>query len=83
MAVGQENAFPWIESDIGLAFARGGLPAVDPTTFHSSLPKVLLGGDSAFGPKNIITAVAQGHEAAISINAFCRDEHPRAPRSSH
>ena len=78
IAVGQENAFPWIESDIGLAFGRDGLPAVDPVTFQSSLPNVFFGGDSAFGPKNIITAVAHGHEAAISIDAFCRDEDPRA-----
>ena len=78
IAVGQENAFPWIESDVGLAFGRDGLPAVDPVTFQSSLPNVFFGGDSAFGPKNIITAVAHGHEAAISIDAFCRDEDPRA-----
>ena len=78
IAVGQENAFPWIESDIGLAFGRDGLPAVDPVTFQSSLPNVFFGGDSAFGPKNIITAVAHGHEAAISIDAFCRGEDPRA-----
>ena len=78
IAVGQENAFPWIESDVGLAFGRDGLPAVDPVTFQSSLPKIFFGGDAAFGPKNIITAVAHGHEAAISIDAFCRDEDPRA-----
>src|SRR3984885_13252921 len=77
IAVGQENAFPWIENDIGLAFGRDGLPAVDPVTFQSSVQNVFFGGDSAFGPKNIITAVAHGHEAAISIDAFCRDEDPR------
>ena len=70
IAVGQENAFPWIESDMGLAFGHDGLPAVDPVTFQSSLPKVFFGGDFAFGPKNIITAVAHGHEAAISIDFF-------------
>jgi len=74
VAVGQENAFPWIETDLGIAFNRGGMPAVDPVTFQSSLPKVFFGGDAAFGPKNIITAVAHGHEAAISIDAFCRGE---------
>ena len=78
IAVGQENAFPWIENDIGLAFGRDGLPAVDPVTFQSSVQNVFFGGNSAFGPKNIITAVAHGHEAAISIDAFCRDERIRA-----
>jgi NADPH-dependent glutamate synthase beta subunit-like oxidoreductase len=78
IAVGQENAFPWIEGDVGVAFGRDGMPAVDAVTFQSSLPNVFFGGDSAFGPKNIITAVAHGHEAAISINAFCRGEDPRA-----
>ena len=77
VAVGQENAFPWIEADAGIAFGRGGLPTVDPTTFQSSLSSVFFGGDAAFGPKNIITAVAHGHEAAISIDAFCRGENPR------
>jgi formate dehydrogenase beta subunit len=78
IAVGQENAFPWIESDAGLSFGRDGLPVVDPVTFQSSLPGVFFGGDSAFGPKNIITVVAHGHEAAISIDAFCRGNDPRA-----
>ncbi len=77
VAVGQENAFPWIEPDAGVAFDRNGLPKLDPLTFQSSLPSVFFGGDSAFGPKNIITAVAHGHEAAISIDAFCRGENPR------
>ena len=76
IAVGQENAFPWIEADSGVAFDRAGLPKLDPLTFQSSLPRVFFGGDSAFGPKNIITAVAHGHEAAISIDAFCRGESP-------
>jgi NADPH-dependent glutamate synthase beta subunit-like oxidoreductase len=74
IAVGQENAFPWIEQDVGVAFDRAGMPTVDPLTFQSSLPAVFFGGDSAFGPKNIITAVAHGHEAAISIDAFCQGE---------
>jgi NADPH-dependent glutamate synthase beta subunit-like oxidoreductase/ferredoxin len=72
VAIGQENAFPWIEKDIGIEFGRRGLPVLDPATFQSSLPKVFFGGDAAFGPKNIITAVAHGHEAAISIDLFCR-----------
>jgi ferredoxin len=74
LAIGQENAFPWIERDIGLEFDRWGLPRVDPLTFQSTLPKVFFGGDAAFGPKNIIWAVAHGHEAAISIDRFCRGE---------
>jgi formate dehydrogenase beta subunit len=77
IAVGQENAFPWIESDAGVAFGRNGMPTVDPVTFQSSLRNVFFGGDAAFGPKNIITAVAHGHEAAISIDAFCRSADPR------
>ena len=77
IAVGQENAFPWIETDLGIAFGRDGLPSVDPVTFQSRLPGVFFGGDAAFGPKNIITAVAHGHEAAISIDAYCRGEDPR------
>jgi NADPH-dependent glutamate synthase beta subunit-like oxidoreductase/ferredoxin len=72
IAVGQENAFPWIEPDAGVAFGADGLPRLDALTFQSSLPHVFFGGDAALGPKNIITAVAHGHEAAISIDAFCR-----------
>jgi len=74
IAVGQQNAFPWIERDAGVEFDKHGLPILDKTTFQSTHPKVFFGGDSAFGPKNIIWAVAHGHEAAISIDAFCRDE---------
>jgi NADPH-dependent glutamate synthase beta subunit-like oxidoreductase/ferredoxin len=74
VAVGQENAFPWIERDIGIVFDRWGMPKVDPKTMQSSLPSVFFGGDAAFGPKNIIWAVAHGHEAAISIDKFCRGE---------
>jgi formate dehydrogenase beta subunit len=77
IAVGQENAFPWIEADAGIVFGKDGLPAVDPVTFQSSVPSVFFGGDAALGPKNIITAVAHGHEAAISIDAFCRGEDTR------
>jgi NADPH-dependent glutamate synthase beta subunit-like oxidoreductase/ferredoxin len=74
VAIGQENAFPFIERDLGLAFDRTGLPKVDAKTFQSTLSKVFFGGDAAFGPKNIIWAVAHGHEAAISIDRFCRGE---------
>jgi formate dehydrogenase (NADP+) beta subunit len=74
VAIGQENAFPWIERDLGLNFDEWGMPALDKKTFQSSLPQVFFGGDSALGPKNIITAVAQAHEAAISIDKFCRRE---------
>ena len=71
VAVGQENAFPWIERDIGLEFDRWDMPKVDAVTMQSTNAKVLFGGDSAFGPKNIIWAVAHGHEAAISIDLLC------------
>jgi NADPH-dependent glutamate synthase beta subunit-like oxidoreductase len=74
VAVGQENAFPWIERDIGLQFDRWGLPVLDPKTFQSTIPNVFFGGDSAFGPKNIIWAVAHGHDAAISIDKLCHGE---------
>lgn len=70
VAVGQENAFPWIERDCGVEFNRHGLPALQADTFQSTLPQVFFGGDAAYGPKNIITAVAHGHEAAISIDRF-------------
>jgi formate dehydrogenase (NADP+) beta subunit len=74
VAVGQENSFPWIERDIGVEFDRWGMPAVDEVTFRSTHPQVYFGGDAAFGPKNIIWAVAHGHEAAISIDLACRGE---------
>jgi formate dehydrogenase (NADP+) beta subunit len=74
VAVGQENSFPWIERDVGLEFDRWGLPKLDATTFQSSIPKVFFGGDAAFGPKNIIWAVAHGHEAAVSIDRFCQGQ---------
>ena len=70
LAVGQENAFHWIESDCGIAFDDWGLPVLNKNTMQSSLPEVFFGGDSAFGPKNIITAVAHGHDAAVSIDLF-------------
>jgi len=74
VAIGQENSFPWIERDIGLDFDKWGMPVVDKVTMQASLPKVFFGGDAAFGPKNIIWAVAHGHEAAISIDKFCQSE---------
>lgn len=74
VAVGQENAFPWIERSAGIAFNEHGMPVLDPATLQSSLPHVFFGGDAALGPKNIIWAVAQGHEAAISIDRFLQGE---------
>ncbi len=74
VAIGQENAFPWIERDLGLEFDANGMPVVDEVTFASTMPGVFFGGDAAFGPKNIIWAVAHGHEAAISIDLHCRGE---------
>ena len=74
VAVGQENAFPWIERDIGLEFNKWDMPVVDEKTFASTRPGVFFGGDAAFGPKNIIWAVAQGHDAAISIDKYCNGE---------
>ena len=70
-AIGQENHFPWIERDIGLDFDEWGMPVVDQITFQSTNPKVFFGGDAAFGPENIIWAVAHGHQAAISIDQLC------------
>ncbi len=72
LAIGQENAFPWIERDLGIQFNQWNLPVVDETTFQSTRPGVFFGGDSAFGPKNIIWAVAHGHAAAISIDHHCQ-----------
>ncbi|HZQ62398.1 MAG TPA: FAD-dependent oxidoreductase, partial [Casimicrobiaceae bacterium] len=74
VAVGQENAFPWIERDIGIDFDRANMPVVDAKTMQSTHPKVFFGGDAAFGPKNIIWAVAHGHDAAISIDLLCGGE---------
>src|ERR1700675_3211055 len=74
VAVGQENAFPWIERDIGIEFDKWDKPKVDPTTMASTHPKIYFGGDAAFGPKNIIWAVAHGHDAALSIHQMCRGE---------
>ena len=77
IAVGQENAFPWIERDIGIAFNEWDMPVVDKVTMQSSNPKIFFGGDAAFGPKNIIWAVAHGHDAAISIDKMLSGEDVR------
>ncbi|MBI3367571.1 MAG: FAD-dependent oxidoreductase, partial [Burkholderiales bacterium] len=74
VAVGQAHAFPWIERDACIAFDEWGLPVLDKNTLQTSLPRVFFGGDAAFGPKNIITAVAHGHEAAVSIDRFLHGE---------
>ncbi len=74
LAIGQENAFPWIERDLGIEFDKWDVPVVNPTTFESTRPGVFFGGDAAFGPKNIIWAVEHGHQAAISIHKLCQGE---------
>ena len=81
VAVGQENAFPWIERDVGIEFDRWDMPKVDAATMQSTHPGIFFGGDAAFGPKNIIWAVAHGHEAAISIDLLCsgQDVNVRPP----
>ncbi len=87
VAVGQENAFPWVERDIGIEFDKWDMPKVSAKTMQSTNPKVFFGGDAAFGPKNIIWAVAHGHEAAVSIDLLCsgddRRASPAADRESH
>ncbi len=82
LAIGQENAFPWIERDIGIEFDRWDMPVVDRTTFMCSRPGIFFGGDAAWGPENIIWAVAHGHEASISIHRHChgQDLTERLPR---
>jgi len=70
IAIGQDNAFPWIERDLGIEFGKWDLPVLDKTTFQATLPHVFFAGDAAFGPENIITAVAQAHQAAISIDLY-------------
>ena len=71
LALGQENAFPWIERDLGIEFDEWGVPVVDPVTFQSTRAGVFFGGDAAFGPKNIIWAAEHGHQAAVSIDNHC------------
>jgi formate dehydrogenase (NADP+) beta subunit len=72
LAVGQLNAFPWIEKETGIIFDDYGLPQVHPITHQSNIENIFFGGDAAFGPANIITAVAHGHQAALSIHLFCK-----------
>lgn len=83
MAVGQENSFPWIERDLGLDFDKWEMPKVSTYTLQSTLPQVFFGGDAAFGPKNVITAVAQGHQAAISIDLFVNGKSVKARPAPH
>ncbi len=79
LAVGQQNSFPFIKPELGIKMDKWGLPELNQTTFQSSVPHIFFGGDAAFGPKNVITAVAHGHQAAISIDLFCqgKDLHDR------
>jgi NADPH-dependent glutamate synthase beta subunit-like oxidoreductase len=72
LAIGQDNAFPWIERDIGIAFDEHGMPVINKTTFESRRRGVFFGGDAAWGPQNIIWAVEHGHQAAISIHRHCQ-----------
>lgn len=74
MAIGQDNAFPWIERELGLEFDQWGMPVLDKVTYQSSIKNVFFGGDAAFGPTNVITAVAQGHHAAVSIDLYCNNQ---------
>jgi NADPH-dependent glutamate synthase beta subunit-like oxidoreductase len=74
IAIGQDNVFPWIEKDLGIEFGKWDMPVVDRTSFQSTLPKVFFGGDAAFGPENVITAVAHGHQAAISMHQYCQEK---------
>src|SRR6185369_9663745 len=71
LAIGQENAFPWIEAETGIQLDKWHVPVTDKKTFQSTRPEVFFGGDAAFGPKNIIWAVEHGHQAAISIHQYC------------
>ena len=83
MAIGQENSFPWIERDLGIEFDKWDMPVVDKVAFQSTNQRVFFGGDAAFGPENIITAVAHGHQAAVSIDLFCRGEDVRKRPPPH
>jgi NADPH-dependent glutamate synthase beta subunit-like oxidoreductase len=71
LAIGQDNAFPWIERDIGIEFGEWDMPVVDRATFMTTREGVFVGGDAAWGPENIIWAVEHGHQAAISIHQYC------------
>ncbi len=85
LAVGQQNTFPWLGSDSGIEMNESGMPVVDKITHQSTVENIFFGGDAAFGPKNVITAVAHGHQAAISINLFCqgKDINDRPAPSTH
>ncbi len=76
LAIGQDNAFPWIERDIGITFGEWDMPEVDKITHQSTNPQVFFGGDAAWGPQNIIGAVEHGHQAAVSIHQFCQELSP-------
>ncbi len=80
LAIGQDNAFPWIEKNVGIEFGEWDMPVVDKTTFQSTNEKIFFGGDAAFGPENIITAVAHGHQAAVSIDLFLNGKSVEAER---
>ena len=80
MAIGQENHCPWIERDIGIEFDKWDCPILDETTLQSTHPKIFFGGDSAFGPENIIWASAHAHQAAISIHLMCQGKDPKYDR---
>ncbi len=83
LAIGQENAFPWIENDLGIEFDQWHVPVVDVKTHQSTRPEVFFGGDAAFGPKNIIWAVEHGHQAAISIHNHCMEQPVTEPPAAH
>lgn len=83
IAIGQENAFPWIEPGTGVNFTRRGLPVLDKVTLQSTRPEVFFGGDAAFGPQNIITSVAHGHQAAVSIDLFCQGANMKKRPAPH
>jgi len=80
MAIGQDNAFPWIERNIGIDFGEWDMPVVDKVTMMSTRDGVFFGGDAAWGPENIIWAVAHGHQAAISIDLYCNGRDLRSER---
>ncbi len=81
IAIGQDNTFSWIEKDLGIEFGKWEIPVVNKVTFQSTLPKVFFGRDAAFEPENVITALAHGHQSAISIDHFCQGKrgHERLP----
>lgn len=72
LAIGQNNAYPWIERDMGIEFGEWDMPVVDRVTHQCSVPGIFFGGDAAWGPENIIWAVEHGHQAAISIHNQCQ-----------